>query len=67
MKWSWQRPDGFRSGDFAARKADRDILVAVWVRLDGRKAVYHTVRNTGTDFPVLACAVSRGEGRPLTA
>lgn len=27
-----------------------------------RKAVYHTVRNTGTDFPVLACAVSRGEG-----
>ena len=48
--------------DFAARKADRDILAAVWVRLDGRKAVYHTVRNTGTDFPVLACAVSRGEG-----
>lgn len=48
--------------DFAARKADRDILAAVWVRLDGRKAVYHTVRNAGTDFPVLACAVSRGEG-----
>lgn len=48
--------------DFAARKADRDILAAVWVQLDGRKAVYHTVRNAGTDFPVLACAVSRGEG-----
>lgn len=48
--------------DFAARKADRDILAAVWVQLDGRKAVYHTVRNAGTDFPVLACAVSHGEG-----
>ena len=48
--------------DFTARKADRDILAAVWVRVNGRRAVYHTVRNVGTDFPVLACAVSRGEG-----
>ena len=49
--------------DFAARKADRDILAAVWVRLDGRKAVYHTVRNAGTDFPVLACAASCLKGQ----
>ena len=46
----------------AGRIPLRDILAAVWVQLDGRKAVYHTVRNAGTDFPVLACAVSHGEG-----
>lgn len=48
--------------EFAARKADRDILAAVWVKDNGRRAVYQTVRNTGTDFPVLACAVSRCAG-----
>lgn len=62
VKWNWQRPDGFRSGTSLPGRADRDILAAVWVQLDGRKGVYHTVRNAGTDFPVLACAVSRGEG-----
>ena len=36
---------------------DRDILVRLWVKKDGRRAAYGSQRNTATDFPVIACAV----------
>lgn len=42
------------------RRDDRDILVRIIIKKDGRKAAYATQRNTGTDFPVIACCVSRG-------
>ena len=44
---------------FAAMPYDRDILVRLWVKKDGRRAAYASQRNTATDFPVIACAVSR--------
>ena len=44
---------------FAAMPYDRDILVRLWVKKDGRRAAYGSQRNTATDFPVIACAVSR--------
>ncbi len=48
--------------EFAARpvrRDDRDILVRIIIKKDGRKASYTTQRNSRTDFPVLACCVSR--------
>ncbi|MCC2817020.1 FAD binding domain-containing protein [Lachnoclostridium pacaense] len=42
------------------RRDDRDILVRIIIKMDGRKAAYATQRNTKTDFPVIACCVSRG-------
>ena len=48
--------------EFAARpvrRDDRDILVRIIIKKDGRKAAYTTQRNTRTDFPVIACCVSR--------
>ena len=45
--------------EFAKMPYDRDVLVRVIVKKDGRKAAYVTQRNTKTDFPVIACAVSR--------
>ena len=44
---------------FAAMPYDRDILVRLGVKKDGRRAAYGSQRNTATDFPVIACAVSR--------
>ena len=37
----------------------RDILVRVIIRKDGRKAAYASQRNSQTDFPLIACCVSR--------
>lgn len=48
--------------EFAARpvsRDDRDILVRIIIRKDGRKAAYTTQRNSRTDFPLIACCVSR--------
>ncbi len=48
--------------EFAARPVSRnekDILVRVWIKKDGRRAAYASQRNTRTDFPVLAVCVSR--------
>ena len=45
--------------EFGAMPYDRDILVGIRVRRDGRKAAYISQRNTETDFPVIACALSR--------
>ena len=48
--------------EFAARPVsgkERDILVRVIIRKDGRKAAYASQRNSQTDFPLIACCVSR--------
>ena len=38
---------------------DRDILVRVVIKKDGRKAAYISQRNSSTDFPLLAvCAAN---------
>lgn len=47
---------------FAAMKPDNDILVRLIVKKTPLKAVYSSVRNQRTDFPVLTCAVSCTEG-----
>jgi len=44
------------------RRDDKDILVRVIIKKDGRKAAYTTQRNSSTDFPLLACCVSRRGG-----
>ena len=43
---------------FAKSKKDNDILVRIIVKKTGGKFVYQSMRNTRTDFPVIACAVS---------
>ena len=43
---------------FAQSKKDNDILVRVIVKKTEGKFVYQSMRNTRTDFPVIACAVS---------
>ena len=45
--------------EYARLSPDRDILTAVVVKKDGRKAAYQSVRNASTDLPVLTCALSR--------
>ncbi|MDY3918040.1 MAG: hypothetical protein SOZ59_03420, partial [Candidatus Limivivens sp.] len=47
---------------FAAQKKDRDILVRVIVKKRPLRCAYLSKRNTRTDFPVLACAVSCLDG-----
>lgn len=44
--------------EYARLAPDRDILTAVVVKKDGRKAVYQSARNISTDLPVLTCALS---------
>lgn len=41
------------------RRDDKDILVRIIIKKDGRKAAYATQRNSRTDFPLIACCVSR--------
>ncbi len=48
--------------DFAAMPYDNDILVAVHIRKVPVKVSYLSVRNSATDFPVLAEAVSEYNG-----
>ena len=47
---------------FAAMKKDNDILVRLIVKKTPCKVVYTSMRNQRTDFPVIACAVSRVNG-----
>ncbi len=47
--------------EFAARKRDNDILVRVIVKKHKGSYAYQSYRNTKTDFPVLAVAVSKTE------
>lgn len=48
--------------DFAASGYDRDILVRVIIRKEPAEFYYQSVRNSQTDFPVLACAAARTAG-----
>lgn len=51
-------------GDFAKKTPnvkERDILVRIIIKKDGRNAVYMTQRQTKTDFPLIACCVARKE------
>ena len=47
---------------FAGMKKDNDILVRLIVKKTPCQVVYTAMRNQRTDFPVLACAVSRMNG-----
>lgn len=52
---------------FAAMPADRDILVRVILPKEPGRCSYQSLRNSSTDFPVLACAVCAGENRAAAA
>ena len=45
--------------DFVSMPYDNDLLVRIRIKKDGKKAAYQSFRNTKTDFPVLAVAVSQ--------
>lgn len=47
--------------DFVSRKRDRDILEKIIIKKDQRRLVYLSQRATKTDFPMVACAVSKKE------
>ncbi len=49
--------------EFCKMKADRDILVRILIKKDGRKAVYASQRISKTDFPIIACCAARKEGK----
>lgn len=40
---------------------ERDILVRVIIKKDGRKAAYRTIRRSKTDFPLIACCAAETE------
>lgn len=48
--------------EFAQMKYDRDILVRVIVKKDGRKPAYMSQRQAKTDFPLIACGVALKDG-----
>ena len=48
---------------FAKSKYDRDILIRIIVKKHKGKFAYQSMRNTRTDFPVIACAVSCIDGK----
>ena len=45
--------------DFVNMQPDNDVLVNVIIRKTPCQVVYQSLRNSATDFPVVACAVSR--------
>ncbi len=47
--------------EFAKMPYNRDILVRVIIKKDGRKAAYVSQRPSKTDFPVIACGVAKKE------
>ena len=48
---------------FAAMPYERDLILNVRVKKDGRKAVYDSFRNESKDFPVIAVCVSEKNGK----
>ncbi|MCI6886088.1 MAG: FAD binding domain-containing protein [Lachnospiraceae bacterium] len=48
--------------EFAAMPYNRDILVRVIIRKDGRRAAYTSQRQSKTDFPLIACGVAVKDG-----
>lgn len=49
-----------RLSEFVNRKPDKDILLSVIVRKSKRQFRYASIRQTKTDFPVIACSVVTG-------
>lgn len=49
--------------EFCRMKYDRDILVRILIKKDGRKAAYSSQRISRTDFPIIACCAARKEGK----
>lgn len=49
--------------DYAAMPYDRDVLARIYVKKNGRRPVYQTLRNAQTDLPVLAVAASVLQGQ----
>ena len=49
--------------EFAAMKADRDILVKLVVKKNPIQIAYLAQRHARTDFPMLTCAVSCVDGK----
>ena len=49
-----------RLSDFVNRKQDKDLLLSVIVRKGKRQFRYESIRQTKTDFPVIACSVVTG-------
>lgn len=49
-----------RLSEFVKRKKDKDILLSIIIRKSKRAFRYDSVRQTKTDFPVLACSVVTG-------
>ena len=45
--------------EFAKLPYDRDILVQVILKKDGRRAAYASSRRSKTDFPIIACGVAK--------
>lgn len=48
--------------EFNHMKYDRDILVHIIIKKDGRRAAYASQRRSGTDFPLIACCVAEKRG-----
>lgn len=48
--------------EFVNRSYDRDLLVRVIIKKDGRRAAYASQRQSQTDFPVIACGVALKDG-----
>lgn len=48
--------------EFATMKRDNDVLVRLIVKKTPGAFAYQAMRNSRTDFPVIACAVSRLDG-----
>lgn len=48
--------------EFAKMPYNRDILVRIIIKKDGRRAAYTSQRPSKTDFPVIACGVAEKDG-----
>jgi len=49
--------------EFCQMKSNRDILVRIHIKKDGRRAVYASQRMSKTDFPVIACCAAQKAGK----
>ncbi|MCI6152611.1 MAG: FAD binding domain-containing protein [Fusobacterium perfoetens] len=53
--------------DFVNMPYDKDILVRIIIKKDGRKVGYSAFRNQSTDFPVITCGVTITENKKVYA
>lgn len=47
---------------YVGLERDRDVLVRVYIKKNGTRAAYQSVRNSATDLPTLTCALSERGG-----